>query len=118
MPKAKLKISGHPGNYRVHLDDHDISTSLRGLSFAVNEQEWPRVTLDVIVWDLQETELDVIASVPDDTRDLLIRLGWTPPKGESDPEADGFRRFTEQDRARAADILDQQQTEFRGASDG
>lgn len=80
-----LKIStptDRPGQV-VELDGVDISRALIGLSLNIKGGEMPTVTLDVIAEELP-TQLDEIrAYLPDATKELLVRLGWTPPAEEA-----------------------------------
>lgn len=80
-----LKIStptDRPGQV-VEFDGVDISRALIGLSLNIKGGEMPTVTLDVIAEELP-TQLDEIrAYLPDATKELLVRLGWTPPAEEA-----------------------------------
>jgi len=73
------------GGQVVELDGVDISRSLIGLSLNVRAGDMPSVVLDVIAEEIP-TELDEVrAYLPDATKDLLVRLGWTPPAEEATP---------------------------------
>ncbi|MBC2903150.1 hypothetical protein [Streptomyces cupreus] len=80
-----LRISGTglPGGTQVELDGEDIAPLVEGLSLRIGVKALPTVTLDVIVHEL-DTELpNPRVVVPEKTRDLLVRLGWTPPAEEA-----------------------------------
>ena len=84
MNKHKIRISGGPGDYSVQLDDQEIVTAVRGVTFEANSKmpnNTPKATLDLVVreWDIA-TEADI--EIPEKTRDALIALGWTPPAGD------------------------------------
>ncbi len=71
------------GRYKVELDGHDIAHGLRSLSIDLDGERPPQVTAELNVFEVRELALDdVRVSIPDATRELLVRLGWTPP---SDP---------------------------------
>lgn len=79
---GKLRISsdGIVGN--VQLDGQDVSHALAGLKLRMAAGELPQATLDVLVHDLS-TEVEARVVIPQETRDLLVRLGWTPPAEEA-----------------------------------
>jgi phage protein D len=66
----------------VHLDDQDISAALHGLTLRLDSGDVPRATLDVIALDISTYSDDAQVHLPPATRDLLVRLGWTPPAEE------------------------------------
>jgi len=73
------------GGQAVELDGVDISRALIGLSLTVRAGDMPSVVLDVIAEEVP-TQLDEVrAYLPDATKDLLVRLGWTPPTEEATP---------------------------------
>lgn len=67
----------------VRLDGVDISNTLRGLRLSMSCTDVTTVELDVAVIETTELSAEVSAHIPDTTRDLLIRLGWTPPEGST-----------------------------------
>jgi hypothetical protein len=83
--RLRLAGTGLPGGTRIELDSKDITCSVAALSVHVGVDHLPTAVLDVILHEL-DTELEnprVI--VPEKTRDLLVRLGWTPPAEEATP---------------------------------
>lgn len=80
-----LKIStptDRPGQV-IELDGVDISRAVIGLSLNIRAGEMPTVVLDVVAEELP-TQLDEVrAYLPDATKELLVRLGWTPPTEEA-----------------------------------
>jgi hypothetical protein len=80
---GKLRISGSGGpGATVELDGQDIANVLTGLTLRLGVGEMPTATLDLVVHDFG-AEADVRFVVPDECRDLLVRLGWTPPAEEA-----------------------------------
>lgn len=78
--KLRIGTDGVVGS--VHLDDQDISSALQGADLKLRPGCLPEVTLDVIVYDLS-SEVEGTVVVPSETRELLVRLGWTPPAEEA-----------------------------------
>lgn len=71
------------GGQVIELDGVDISRSLIGLSLTIRAGDMPSAVLDVVAEEIP-TELDgVRAYLPDATKELLVRLGWTPPAEEA-----------------------------------
>lgn len=78
-----LRISGPGHTSRVELSGHDISSALTGVSLRLEAGSVPTATLEMALWEMP-TELDMVqVKVPDETRELLVRLGWTPPAEEA-----------------------------------
>ncbi|MFD8805570.1 hypothetical protein [Streptomyces sp. NPDC059597] len=78
-----LRICGDAGpSAQVELDGQDIAKALTGLTLRLGVGHLPTATLDLIVHDFG-AEADVRFVVPDECRDLLVRLGWTPPAEEA-----------------------------------
>ena len=78
-----LRISGPGNTSRVELSGHDISRALSGVSLRLEAGCVPTATLDLVLWEMP-TELDAVqVKVPDPTKELLVRLGWTPPAEEA-----------------------------------
>ncbi|HEY9473386.1 MAG TPA: hypothetical protein VIS06_05965 [Mycobacteriales bacterium] len=63
----------------VSLDGESISDAVRGLTLTMCAGDIPTLTLDVVADVLFDGQTDVV--IPEETRALLVRLGWTPPKG-------------------------------------
>jgi len=77
--KVKLDIEA-PGRGTIEVDGQRL-TGVRGIHIDGRYGHIPRVTLDLLVHEIDGTvEAEVI--VPDRTAQTLIALGWTPP-GES-----------------------------------
>lgn len=67
----------------VELDGEDISNTVRGLDIQLRVGDIPKVTLDVVVVDLSNETDGAAALIRPETRDLLVKLGWTPPEEDS-----------------------------------
>jgi hypothetical protein len=67
----------------VELDGHDIARALVGVTVQLTGDPVATATLDVVAEELPAEFGEVKAYLPDATRDLLVRLGWTPPAEEA-----------------------------------
>lgn len=78
-----LRIAGPGHASRVHLDGEDISNALVGVKVNLAPGSMPMATLEMALWEVP-TELDQVGiQIPEETRALLVRLGWTPPAEEA-----------------------------------
>jgi hypothetical protein len=82
--KSVLRISRRDNGmgHRVELDGHDIANSVLGVTVAFKGGEMPAATLDLVLDEIPTDTDEVRVHLPDETRDLLVRLGWTPPAEE------------------------------------
>lgn len=71
--------SGHLGGGLVKVDGVDISHSVRGLTLEASVNALPRVTLELSVIDATTVGGDCEILIASETRELLLRAGWTPP---------------------------------------
>ncbi|MFK0140711.1 hypothetical protein [Streptomyces murinus] len=80
-----LRIDKSPerGGWVVELDGHDIARALVGLSVRLTGDPVATATLDVIAEELPAQMGEVQVYLPDATKELLVRLGWTPPAEEA-----------------------------------
>lgn len=80
-----LRISGTglPGGTAVELDGMDITSAIDALSLRLSVSEHPTGVLNVLLHKVDTEVENPRLVVPDETRDLLVRLGWTPPAEES-----------------------------------
>lgn len=79
----RISGSGLPGGTTVELDGEDVTAALAGLSLTLSAEHRPTAVLNVL---LRHTDTEVenpTVVIPDETRDLLVRLGWTPPAEET-----------------------------------
>lgn len=73
------------GGHVVELDGVDVSRALLGLTLTVRAGDMPSVALDVIAEEIPTELAEVRVYLPDATKELLVRLGWTPPAEEATP---------------------------------
>src|SRR5690625_3135968 len=67
------------------LDGHTISPrGISGLTVEAGAGEVPRLTLDVLALDITEVGGQMEVLIPEEARELLMTLGWTPPAGEAE----------------------------------
>jgi hypothetical protein len=71
------------GGHVVEVDGVDISRALLGLTLYVRAGDMPTAVLDVVAEEIPTELDDVRAYLPEATKDLLVRLGWTPPAEEA-----------------------------------
>ena len=71
--------------HRVELDGQDIANSILGLTVTFKGGESPAAALDLVLDEIPTETDDVRVHLPDETRALLVRLGWTPPAEEATP---------------------------------
>jgi hypothetical protein len=67
----------------VEFDGHDIARALSSLTLNIDSSAMATATLNVIAEEVPGEFGEVRAYLPDATRDLLVRLGWTPPAEEA-----------------------------------
>ncbi|MFC4006625.1 hypothetical protein ACFOY2_05295 [Nonomuraea purpurea] len=88
MTERKLTLSGGPLSYEVAIDGRDVSRGVRRLSIEVDPRNnGPRVETELAIDAIEVTALgardpEFVVSMPDEARDALIALGWTPPAGD------------------------------------
>jgi hypothetical protein len=80
---ASLEVSGTPGtsSCKVLLNGEEVQNAIQGLWIRGEPGQPFDVELNVAVFEtfrFESDESDV--HVDDKARDLLIKLGWTPPK--------------------------------------
>ncbi|MER7126746.1 hypothetical protein [Micrococcus luteus] len=80
MSRIEISGTGLPGGTAVRLNGRDIARDLCGLSLTLGADQFPKVELELAVFETVRLELeDVQVYIPDTTRELLVQLGWTPP---------------------------------------
>lgn len=79
----RITGTGRPGGTQVELDGQDISRALRGVTLRLDTEHRPTAVLDIDVHDLDADTAETHIAIPEPTRALLTRLGWTPPAGEA-----------------------------------
>lgn len=77
--RVKITHSGFSGTFE--LNGRDMTTSVRAIDVRLRPAELPKVTIEPVVFELPQLDLDHAQIVVDDhTEQLLLELGWTPPK--------------------------------------
>lgn len=69
------------GRGTVTVDGHDLSRAVQRVSVNLAAGGTAEIELDLAV--LEVTRLNVLGAqvvIPGDTRDALVKLGWTPPE--------------------------------------
>ncbi len=83
--QLRFSASGYTGS--VHLDGQDISRAVRDVTVKMRAGDVPQVTLDLALLGFDESDLNAEVHLAEPTRDLLTRLGWTPPGENSQVSA-------------------------------
>lgn len=65
----------------VHVDGHDISHAVYGATIRVQARKTPEVELGLLPHAVELVVDDGRVVIDQQTHDLLVRLGWTPPAG-------------------------------------
>jgi hypothetical protein len=80
---ASFEVSGRPGtdDCKVKLNGEEIQNCLQNLTIRGDGRDMTyHVELDVLVIEGMTFHAQwANVQIPDKTRDLLIKLGWTPP---------------------------------------
>lgn len=79
---ARIQLDAF-GQGTITVDDHDLSMAVRGVELTSRVGERTRLTLDLAVTRV-ETEAGVELFLREETRQMLVTFGWTPPSGPSD----------------------------------
>jgi hypothetical protein len=68
-----------PGTTRVELDGTDITKLTTGVTVSYAVGQIPSVELDVLVFEATSDAGLAEIRIPEDTRALLMKFGWSPP---------------------------------------
>ncbi|WP_201296775.1 hypothetical protein [Nocardiopsis sp. FR26] len=87
MATQDVQITGLVGpgyqDTRITIGDTEVSAqALTGLTLRAEAGDTPRLTLDVLALDVTKVGGQMEILIPDETRALLVELGWTPPASE------------------------------------
>lgn len=74
----KLTSNGFRG--RLEIDGVDLSDAVRAVTVRHEVDNLPTVTVELCLFTGDVNGSEAIAHLPDETRDALIALGWTPPQ--------------------------------------
>ncbi|WP_371670019.1 hypothetical protein OG985_21695 [Streptomyces sp. NBC_00289] len=85
MTGHALKLDLVDGLGRIDLDGDDIRYSVGRLTLQASHGRRPLLTLEPRMF-IQMADVTTVADVtiPKDTRQLLIKLGWTPPAADTE----------------------------------
>lgn len=78
------RLPDGPG-WIVDLDGQDVACALTGISLRIDGGPVVTAVLDVVADEIPNDLGEVRVHLPEKTRDLLVRLGWTPPAEEATP---------------------------------
>lgn len=79
---AEITSSGV--HHRLTLDGVDVSGGCRHVTLDLEAGDVPELRLELVIPEVRTTAGKVDVIVPDDTRELLKQLGWTPPAEPED----------------------------------
>mgnify|MGYP001590970601 CR=1 FL=1 len=78
MAETPVKITlGFPP--RVEVAGTDISNAISGLTLTADAGSLSVLTLTLPIIEAGELDGEARVFIPDETKDLLMSLGWTPP---------------------------------------
>jgi hypothetical protein len=66
------------------LVDGEPLRGVTGFELRGNVGQTERLTVDLLMLQGAEVETEATVTIPDKTRDSLVRLGWTPPPNDAD----------------------------------
>lgn len=89
--KAEIDVN-HVGYGSIVIDGHDVANSTRGFVLCSRAGDVTVLELDLLLIDRTKLNAEVDVVVPAETRDILIKLGWTPPYGQSLNDTEGIQR--------------------------
>jgi len=77
-----LRITGGPhASASIEINGTDVSRAVRGLTLTMKVGRLPTVVLEVpVLQGLSAEAGEVDVRIPDETRELLLKLGWTAPE--------------------------------------
>lgn len=80
--KAQIRLGKLGEAAEVVLDGNDWADHVGSLTLKADAHTRQTLTLEVPVWEGVEVDGDMTVQVPEATHNLLVELGWTPPKEE------------------------------------
>ncbi|BCM70867.1 hypothetical protein EASAB2608_06201 [Streptomyces sp. EAS-AB2608] len=81
--KLRLGGTGLSGGTQVELDGVDIAPVVAGLTLSIGVDSLPTAVVDLVLHELDAELSNPRVVVPEKTRAVLVRLGWTPPAEEA-----------------------------------
>lgn len=77
------------GGSQVKIGGTDVSNATESLALHASGRELPSLTLNIVVPEFRVKGEDVTVQVSQETADLLVKLGWTPPPSTNDERKAG-----------------------------
>ncbi len=74
----RIVTTGQVGQATVELDGQDVSNGLSGLDLRLHVGDLSSATLKLVA-PMFEVDGEFQIHLPEETQELLKRLGWTPP---------------------------------------
>ena len=74
----KIATTSPVGRATIELDGEQIQHGVRGVAVRLEVGELNQATLELVAPEV-EAEGEFQIMLPEETQDLLKRLGWTPP---------------------------------------
>lgn len=79
-----VKLASDGIRHTLIVDGVDLSRGLRGATLALNANELPTITVEPIIFNLDEVDLDEArVVVSEHAAAALVALGWTPPGSDT-----------------------------------
>lgn len=75
----QLKLTSTGFMATVELDGIDVTSAVNGVDLCLRPGEPARVDLQVVAMDYTSYDGEARVHLPEETKELLKRLGWTPP---------------------------------------
>ena len=81
MTTHTVRLGSNGGRHTLIVDGIDLSRGVRAATLELASGELPTLTIDPIIFELDETEVQgARVLVTDHAAKALTALGWTPPE--------------------------------------
>lgn len=77
--KTQIKLSDKESENKVILDGVNYVDSIKSVTLHASPNE-RRLVVEAMVWERVDVEGEMTVEVPQETHELLVKMGWTPPK--------------------------------------
>lgn len=82
----RLSGRGHDStDYELSVDGHDITNAVTSIELRIGARQRPVLVLHPLVFEADKVEGQADVVVMESAREMLTRLGWTPPIGDHTP---------------------------------
>lgn len=86
LGRGELRLtSTAAGRYRCELDGVDLSKVVHSVRLTVEPGRPASAVVELLVYDVSTMGVEAVVYLPDATRELLLRAGWTPPAAPREP---------------------------------